>query len=210
MSALFESIKRHARDVLPVREGETYDEYRARMVQTLTPSQRAMIAAEMGRESRRAKKDQAQRRRLWIASSRLAFAPGPRCRCAVCLRYEGVTEAHHVYPLWLQFDAGEAIPIQEFCWLCPTHHRLMHEIIVSLMANRQPRLEGVPFDEQEELDNLGVRFVNHWRRSPHVGIRPHMREIYSLLASEPAQDSRVDPTQHPDVTLLIGTTIHKI
>ncbi len=35
----------------------------------------------------------------------------------------------------------------------------MHEIIESLMATRQPRLEGVPFDERGRLDKLGVRFV---------------------------------------------------
>ncbi|MDA9527896.1 hypothetical protein ACM42_05540 [Bradyrhizobium sp. CCBAU 25338] len=59
----------------------------------------------------------------------------------------------------LQFDDVLREPVQEFCWLCPTHHSLIHEIIESLMATRQPRLEGVPFDERGRLDKLGVRFV---------------------------------------------------
>lgn len=84
-------------------------------------------------------------------------------RC--CLRYESVAEAHHVYPLSLQFDAGETSPVQDSRWLCPTHHRLMHEIIEALTANRQPRLDGVPIDEREKLDKIGVLFAGLWKQS---------------------------------------------
>lgn len=159
MNPWFEILKRHASNRVPVREGETYEQYRARLTEILTPGQRAMIAASIVEESKQLERARVARRQIWVATARLAFDPGPRCPCAVCLQYGSITEAHHIYPLSLQFDDGLAQPVQEFCWLCPTHHSLMHEIIQSLMATRQPRLEGVPFDERGRLDKLGVRFV---------------------------------------------------
>ncbi|GLR89779.1 hypothetical protein [Bradyrhizobium iriomotense] len=165
MDTWFELMKRHAREILPVRDGESFDDYRARMTQALTPSQRAHMAAKAWADARQAYKSRVARRRVWVAAARLAFDPGPRCPCAVCGQYECITEAHHIYPLALQFDAGETQPIQESCWLCPTHHRLMHEIIEALIEIRQPRLEGVPFGERDRLDKIGVRFVHLWRRA---------------------------------------------
>lgn len=164
MDTWFELMKRHAREILPVRDGESFDDYRARMTHALTPSQRAMLAAEACAEARKAYKSRVAQRRLWVAAARLGFDPGPRQPCAICAQYESITEAHHVYPLAFQFDAGETHPIQESCWLCPTHHRLMHEFIEALINTRQPRLEGIPFGERDKLDKIGVRFVHLWRR----------------------------------------------
>jgi|GEM_PF-2630511 len=164
MDPWFEIMTRHGQTILPVRDGEGFEEYRARMTRELSPSQRAMLAAEAWTESRKAYENHLKRRRTWVAAARLAFDPGPRCPCLICGQYESITEAHHIYPLALQFDAGENAPIQESCWLCPTHHRLMHEFIEALIEIRQPRLEGVPFGERDKLDKIGVRFVQLYRR----------------------------------------------
>jgi hypothetical protein len=40
----------------------------------------------------------------------------------------------------------------------------MHEFIEALTGIRQPRLDGVPLDERDRLDKIGVRFVHLWRR----------------------------------------------
>lgn len=77
----------------------TYEQYRARLTEILTPSQRAMIAARMVEESKQLGRARLARRQIWVAAARLALDPGPRCPCAICLQYGSVTGAHHIYPL---------------------------------------------------------------------------------------------------------------
>ncbi|MCA1476817.1 MULTISPECIES: hypothetical protein [Bradyrhizobium] len=64
MNPWFEILKRHASDRVPVREGETDEQYRARLTEILTPSQRAMIAASMVEESKQLERARVARRQI--------------------------------------------------------------------------------------------------------------------------------------------------
>lgn len=130
----------------------------------LSPDQRAMIAAYMVGVVRDQAQTQAGIRRAWIARARLTFDPGPRQPCAICARYQSVTQAHHRFPLALQCDAGLVEPIHDSDWLCPTHHAAMHVIIDALIANRQPHLDGFPPAETDAMNALAVEFVALWAR----------------------------------------------
>jgi hypothetical protein len=75
----------------------------------------------------------------WIVAARKAFRPGDRLWCSICDGYEDITHAHHVLPLSRQFDLGLRTPDQEFVWLCPNHHILVH---IYLSTGRLASLGG--------------------------------------------------------------------
>lgn len=89
-------------------------------------SQRAMLAAYMLREGKREAEFLAEKKRAWIAKARKSFRPGERLWCHVCDGYSELTHAHHVLPLSRQYDLGMQEPDQDFVWLCPNHHILVH------------------------------------------------------------------------------------
>jgi hypothetical protein len=140
----------------PVVPGETLKAYTERAKATFADEdRRAMIAAYLCKASEEVVDERAAKRRsqraAWIASARLRFFPGPRRPCAICEKYVSLTEAHYIVPLALQFEAGAVEPIQEFQWLCPTHHAAEHVIIRALLKIIQPDLEGVPIEERDAL-----------------------------------------------------------
>lgn len=76
-------------------------------------------------------KEARRRKETWIAYARSDFEPSPRSNCEVCGKFRGVAQAHHVFPLALQFDRGASLPDHEHVWLCPTHHAMLHLLIAA-------------------------------------------------------------------------------
>lgn len=150
-------------DVMPVQSGETFESYVDRARETLKPSQRASIAAHISRLYRFAADERTVRKRVWIGNARLDFDPGPRHRCVICNQYFGLTQAHHIVPLSLQFDLHLAQPDQAFDWLCPTHHVAAHVAIAGLLRNEQLAVMGMPSDESDALAVYLVGFVERYR-----------------------------------------------
>jgi hypothetical protein len=95
----------------------------------LTPDQFKLL---LGRKYNRLvlqKKEMIDKKKKWIATSRLSFSPGARQYCYVCKKYKSVAHAHHTTPLCIQFDMGLQEPDHNHVWLCPTHHSIVHIII---------------------------------------------------------------------------------
>lgn len=153
-------------DWYPVRETETSDGYFRRMIADgFNESQRAMAVVLLHEASKELRADHQTSKMRWVSAARLAFVPPPRSPCAVCGLYEALTHAHHCLPLTLQFDLGVQKAVHDHDWLCPTHHAALHIIIDGLLANKQAQLSGVPYDEQDALQSLAVKFVALWK--PH-------------------------------------------
>lgn len=68
-------------------------------------------------------------RDAWVVAARQLFAPGEREACHICGKFKGISQAHHVVPLTAQYDRGFEYPDQEFVWLCPNHHAIVHLFI---------------------------------------------------------------------------------
>ena len=64
MGPWFEIMKRHGQKILPALDGEGFEDDRGRMTRLLTPSQRAILAAEARAKSREAYDDRLKRRRV--------------------------------------------------------------------------------------------------------------------------------------------------
>jgi len=62
----------------------------------------------------------------WVKHARKAFKPTGKTVCAICGEHDSITDAHHIYPLSMQFDDGVELPIQDYVWLCPNHHKYIH------------------------------------------------------------------------------------
>lgn len=118
----------------------------------LTISQRSMIAAKILNEAK-------ERRLLWMQVARRAFKATERSPCEVCGGYSSVTQAHHVYPLSLQFQDGIEEAIHDHVWLCPTHHAVVHKLIDGLNDNLQPDLSGVPDKHVDACDKISALYV---------------------------------------------------
>lgn len=83
-------------------------------------------------------RQQAQKRRAeWIALARSEFqkytwrSPKP---CAVCGLSSEYSHSHHSLPLQLQYELGVDEAIQEYDWLCPVHHKLIHQHIAARLV----------------------------------------------------------------------------
>ncbi|MGZ8954484.1 MAG: hypothetical protein ACXW0Q_07380 [Methylovulum sp.] len=124
-------------------------------------SQRAMLGAAIEKELKQRKLTNQKLKDAWIASARKEFSPGSQKPCVVCGKYKSVAQAHHTYPLYLQFDKGVIEVNQNFVWLCPTHHSSIHLQISSLEKNNQKAsMEGFPADEIDQMDNVCLMYVN--------------------------------------------------
>ncbi|MGC2775138.1 MAG: hypothetical protein WA418_05795 [Bradyrhizobium sp.] len=69
-------------------------------------------------------------REIWIKVARQYFETCERQHCHICGKFKGITQAHHVIPLSVQYDRGFRSPNQEFVWLCPNHHVMVHLYIL--------------------------------------------------------------------------------
>ena len=81
--------------------------------------------------------EERQQRLAWIEASRKALRPGDKQPCVLCGGHAGVTHAHHVAPLGMQYDVGIRDAEQEYLWLCPTHHALVHAAINEALRGEQ-------------------------------------------------------------------------
>jgi hypothetical protein len=148
LTQLMAALAPKVADCFSVRDCESHDDYSARVrASTLTVGQRAALASDLGQACREIHAVRKARKAAWVAAARSSFEASRRQPCAVCGRYESLTQAHHTFPLTVQFDMGVSQAIHEHDWLCPTHHTALHNIITALIANGQPRLAGIPCDE---------------------------------------------------------------
>lgn len=168
--AILDRFTPAVKEFLPVVAGETFNDYITRAARHPSPAVRAMVAANVQAAFREEREKRAFAKSAWIASARRAFQPGPRRACSVCGRYRSLADAHHIVPLGIQFDAGAPSPIQEFAWLCPTHHAAIHAIIRALVGRKatteQHLEEDVGTEDWESLQGLAVRFVRLWSSLP--------------------------------------------
>lgn len=165
-SVLMQRLADKVAHFFPVREGETLFEFTARG-RLEHKGRRALLAGHLAIVSRSLYLERQVEKKAWIAAARLAYDPGPRQSCVICHKYKGLTEAHHVVPLGIQFDAGAKAPIQECAWLCPTHHAAEHVFIGHLLRNVMGHVEGLPPEESDALHSAGVRFVDLFTSLPN-------------------------------------------
>lgn len=96
------------------------------------------------RSKERAKKD------AWMKLARSEFSAEHKTGCAVCGMYEGVCQAHHLAPLASQYDLGVQSAAQEYTWLCPNHHSIVHAALASIASGEVPAaIKGVPLHEMD-------------------------------------------------------------
>lgn len=74
-------------------------------------------------------------RDCWIAQARASFVPSERKPCVVCGRFQSISQAHHVFPLAIQWRFGIQRPIHDHEWLCPNHHVSIHILISQSQAS---------------------------------------------------------------------------
>lgn len=134
----------------------------------LNESQRAMVAAKLVLLAEIEQEAKEERCAQWVKDARAEFRPKRKLPepCFVCGRYERLTHAHHIYPLYMQAMAGAKVPNQEYKWLCPTHHVAAHRKIDSLMSNKNCDLL-VPLAEAGRLEEVVLRFVYLHFGRPH-------------------------------------------
>lgn len=144
-------------DLLRATEEDTWD------VSQFSLSHRAMIAKRISDALRGREAVLSKKKADWIQKARVEFAPGERKPCAICHRFRGIAEAHHVAPLGIQYDMGIRKPIQKHVWLCPSHHAVVHIGISSRMQGlRHPFVDGVSvseLDESEKLAQYGLNLI---------------------------------------------------
>lgn len=97
----------------------------------------------------------------WIKDARRAFSPGDQEPCYVCGKYRRLAHAHHVFPLHLQAQRGLDKPIQDFRWVCPTHHAAVHRKIESIVGNARADIL-VPLNEVGRLEDLSLAFMEYY------------------------------------------------
>lgn len=103
----------------------------------------------------------------WIANARREFVPSPREACAVCGRFREVTHAHHVVPLSAQYDRSFDAPDHEHVWLCPTHHAIVHLILLARGSTEESgkALAGIIAELSEEEYQIVMRLLGLAGRS---------------------------------------------
>jgi hypothetical protein len=117
----------------------------------------------MGRSPKILTVEETAKKQLFIRCARAEFKPGARQSCFVCGKYRGLTQAHHVYPLALQFDDGRTYADHEYYWLCPTHHAAVHLHISSYDKPREMDVGGVPEEEMKAIRGISRRFLALWK-----------------------------------------------
>ncbi len=164
-----EGLKVEVSGSFPFRDGETLDDWVERAIQTLKPSQRAMLAARMGTVQDRFKAAYFSRKRAWIASARVQFEPSSRRACFVCGEFAPIAQAHHVVPLNEQYEHSFEVADHEHEWLCPNHHVTLHIMIdrsrsAQLLGRRAaPIIADLPVEHIRKLMELVRR---SGRRAP--------------------------------------------
>ena len=92
---------------------------------------------------------------VWVDKARHALKPGEKQPCVVCGQHATVAHAHHLAPLSLQWDAGIREPIQDFVWVCPTHHAIVHVLLGCALDGGSNDVE--PWDDRAACAELAGR-----------------------------------------------------
>lgn len=82
----------------------------------------------------------------WINEARKRHEPGERQPCFVCGTHRHISESHHIVELAQQYDLGYLNPNQDFIWLCPNHHAIVH-----LLISERYKPWTVPDSTEEEI-----------------------------------------------------------
>ena len=103
-----------------------------------------------------------RRRSEWLREARndfKAIVPKRVQNCEVCNNHAEFVHAHHTLPLSVQFELGLTLPVHDFSWLCPTHHRHVHMMISVYITNTRSGdfLDHIP--DHRVDDWLGVEKV---------------------------------------------------
>lgn len=118
-----------------------------------SPERNAALAILNRIETLEWKKEAQDRREGWIAAARTEFQVQRRYAkpCAVCGLSDEYSHAHHSLPLNLQYALGVDMPIQEHDWLCPVHHKLIHQrISAEILGSRRP--EGYDYHHRYKTE----------------------------------------------------------
>lgn len=100
--------------------------------------------------------DYKRRRSEWLRGARndfKAIIPKRVQNCEVCNNHAEFVHAHHTLPLSVQFELGLILPVHDFNWLCPTHHRYVHMMISVYITNTRPG---------DFLDHISDNRVDEW------------------------------------------------
>lgn len=101
----------------------------------------SVLAQERRRQSSRLASEW---RRAWTPTA----PPQP---CEICNQWEGMTHAHHLYPLAEQAFRGWAEPDHTFVWLCPNHHILVHRIADGSLTDMPAWVEEITWTMASSL-----------------------------------------------------------
>ena len=133
---------------------------------TLTVLQRAIILLNQKRDCDEKKKGYRVKKKKWVSDARKEFNHliTDKKTCFVCEKYKAMAEAHHIYPLAMQYDDGIKIPFQDFIWLCPTHHSALHLLIekgsIFNFINAEDLLSDFTREEVDRISALNKAFVS--------------------------------------------------
>jgi len=110
------------------------------------------------------KKDKKIKQKLkgeWIKNQRKNFNPSAKKDCDVCGKYKDVSEAHHLAPLYIQYERKITPCLQNHVWLCPTHHKIVHLVINNAFNSKEVEL-NIKSDEKiivDKIANEGVSLI---------------------------------------------------
>lgn len=76
-------------------------------------------------------------KKAFFKLARETFRASKRSPCWVCGKFQSLTQAHHVFPLFLQWRIGVTRPIGDHEWLCPNHHAAMHVLIGQILSKNK-------------------------------------------------------------------------
>jgi hypothetical protein len=137
-----------------------YENFRRHVVEKLSVSQRAMLICRFNHSLKKRKTDVKQQCIAWVKTARGLFAPGERRDCQVCGMHKQIAQPHHIYPLAMQFWDGLNEPIQDFVWLCPNHHAIIHNFIDKLIRTQPIDLTESFLGEFCLIHKINTQFVN--------------------------------------------------
>lgn len=135
------------------------DNFRRHVIEGLNESQRALIVCKFYELINQRKKDVKAECKAWIQNARSEFFPGRKRKCQVCGGYKELAQPHHIYPLAVQFWDGLQDPVQDFVWLCPTHHSMVHFVIDKVMKSKPISMPEFLPGELSCVDRIATKFV---------------------------------------------------
>jgi hypothetical protein len=126
-----------------------------------SPERKKLVRALAAVEEQPHRSDALARRRKWLNEARADFqkyAKGKPEPCAVCNDYIAFVNAHHCFPLLVQYECSIVDPIHEHKWLCPVHHKLVHVLLSGYLTGGRDLsfLDCIPDHRADEWNALQI------------------------------------------------------